>query len=195
MVITPIKSEERSKLGIRPGDTVRVHQKVVERGKTRVQVFEGLVIAAKHGTEPGGTFTVRATVAGVGVEKIFPLYTPLIEKIEIVKRSKVRRAKLYFIREKAAKQVRRQLRNARMMNLSTTDFEEELVPESGEEEQEALSEENNTPEKPSSQKDQGTPETQEETEKEKEEIKKESETPSSQKEEDVSTAEQEKNAA
>jgi len=128
-VISPVKIEVRRKIGVRSGDTVRVHQKVIERGKTRTQVFEGLVIAVKHGTEAGGSFTVRATLSGIGVEKIFPLYTPLIEKIEIVKRSKVRRAKLYFIREKAAKAVRRQLRNARMMNLSTEDIAEEDAAE------------------------------------------------------------------
>lgn len=128
-VITPVKTEERTKLGIRPGDTVRVHQKIVEKGKTRVQMFEGLVIATKHGSEPGATFTVRATLSGVGVEKIFPLFAPFIEKIEIVRRSKVRRAKLYFIREKVAREVRRQLRNMRMVNLSTEDFKEEDKPE------------------------------------------------------------------
>lgn len=128
-VITPVKIEERQKLGIRPGDTVRVHQKIVEKGKTRTQMFEGLVIAMKHGQEPGATFTVRATLSGIGVEKIFPLYAPFIEKIEIVRRSKVRRAKLYFIREKVAREVRRQLRNMRMMNVSTDDFKEEEKPE------------------------------------------------------------------
>jgi len=121
-IITPVKTEERSKLGIRPGDTVRVHQKIVEKGKTRVQVFEGLVLAVKHGAEAGASFTVRATLSGIGVERIFPLYAPFIEKIEIVKRSKVRRAKLYFIREKVAREVKRQLRNMRMMNVSTDDF-------------------------------------------------------------------------
>jgi large subunit ribosomal protein L19 len=110
-VITPVKIQERTQLGIRPGDTVRVHQKVIEKGKTRIQMFEGLVIAVKHGNEAGGTFTVRAQMSGVGVEKIFPLYSPVIDKIEITKRSKVRRAKLYFIREKVAREVRRQLRN------------------------------------------------------------------------------------
>lgn len=124
-IITPVKTEERTKLGIRPGDTVRVHQKIVEKGKTRTQVFEGLVIATKHGKEAGASFTVRATLSGIGVERIFPLYAPFIEKIEIVKRSKVRRAKLYFIREKVAREVRRQLRNMRMMNTSTDDFAEE----------------------------------------------------------------------
>lgn len=124
-VITPVATNERVQLGIRTGDTVRVHQKVVEKGKTRIQVFEGLVIAVKHGTEPGATFTVRATMSGIGVEKIFPLYSPVIEKIEITRRSKVRRAKLYFIREKVAREVRRQLRNMRMMKVSTEDFKEE----------------------------------------------------------------------
>ncbi len=127
-VITPVPTNERASLGIRSGDTVRVHQKVVEKGKTRLQVFEGLVIAVKHGTEPGATFTVRATLSGVGVEKIFPLYSPVIDKIEITKRSKVRRAKLYFIREKVAREVRRQLRNMRMVKISTDDFKKEEAP-------------------------------------------------------------------
>lgn len=127
-VITPISTEERTKLGIRPGDTVRVHQKIVEKGKARTQVFEGLVIAVKHGTEAGASFTVRATLSGIGVERIFPLYAPFIEKIEIVKRSKVRRAKLYFIREKVAREVKRQLRNMRMMGVSTDDFKAEEKP-------------------------------------------------------------------
>jgi len=131
-VITPVSTQERAKLGIRPGDTVRVHQKVIEKGKTRIQMFEGLVIAVKHGAEAGGTFTVRAQMSGVGVEKIFPLYSPVIDKIEITKRSKVRRAKLYFIREKVAREVRRQLRNMRMVNMSTDDFKE-VVPEAVEE--------------------------------------------------------------
>lgn len=131
-VITPVNASGRAKLGIRAGDTVRVTQNIVEMKKgrgtdkkekttknTRKQVFEGLVLSTKHGTESGATFTVRAVLSGVGVEKTFPLYTPAIDSIEIVKRSKVRRAKLYFIREKATKEVRRQLRNARMLNLKS----------------------------------------------------------------------------
>ena len=131
-VITPVNSEGRASLGIRAGDMVRVTQNIIELKKgrgtdkkektiknARKQVFEGLVISTKHGREAGGMFTVRATLSGVGVEKTFPLYSPVIDSVEIVKRSKVRRAKLYFIREKAAKAVRRQLRNARMMNLKS----------------------------------------------------------------------------
>src|SRR3990167_577612 len=113
-VISPVNIEERQKLELRAGDTGRVWQKIVEKGKTRLQAFEGLVLARKHGKEAGATFTVRRMSSGVGVEKIFPLYSPVIEKIEVVKRSKVRRAKLYHIREKAAKEISRQMRNQRM---------------------------------------------------------------------------------
>ena len=95
---------------IQPGWTVKVLQKIKEGGKERVAPFEGLVIARKHGREAGGTFTVRKTVSGVGVEKIFPIYSPTIQKIEIVKKAKVRRAKLYYLREKSRKETRRKLK-------------------------------------------------------------------------------------
>ena len=123
--LSPVNVDERKKIDIRAGDTVRIHQKIQEKGKTRIQIFEGLVLARKHGTEPGATFTVRATLSGVGTEKIFPLYSPLIDKIEVVRRSKVRRAKLYYIREKVAREIRRQLRNMTIVNLSTTSEREE----------------------------------------------------------------------
>lgn len=115
-VISPVNIEERKKLDIRAGDTVKVWQKVQEKDKTRLQVFEGLVLAVKHGKEAGGTFTVRKTASGVGVEKIFPLYSPNVDKIEVVKRSKVRQAKLYHIRDKVAKEIRRQMRNIRKIS-------------------------------------------------------------------------------
>jgi large subunit ribosomal protein L19 len=111
-VISSVNVEARKNLGIRAGDTVRVMQKIQEKGKIRLQAFEGLVLAVKHGTEAGATFTVRKVASGVGVEKILPLYSPMIDQIEIVKRTKVRRAKLYYIREKAAKVIRRSMRNA-----------------------------------------------------------------------------------
>jgi len=88
---------------LRPGDTVRVHQKIQEGDKERIQVFEGLVIARKHHKEVGATFTVRKVISGVGVEKIFPLHSPKIEKIEILRRGKVRRAKLYYLRKAKGK--------------------------------------------------------------------------------------------
>lgn len=125
VTISKVNIENRKEIGIRAGDTVRVSQKIQEKGKTRIQVFEGLVLARKHGNESGATFTVRKVSKGVGVEKIFPLYSPMIDKIEIVRRSKVRRAKLYFIRDKVAREIRKQMRNMRMVNLSTTsDIEE-----------------------------------------------------------------------
>jgi large subunit ribosomal protein L19 len=115
ITVSPVNMQERKALDIRAGDTVRVTQKIPEKGKFRLQIFEGLVLAKKHGTEAGGTFTVRRVLSGVGVEKIFPLYSPMIEKIEVVKRSTVRRAKLYYIREKVAREARRQLRRTRLM--------------------------------------------------------------------------------
>ena len=131
---SPVKIAERKALDIRSGDTVRVWQKIVEKGKTRLQAFEGLVIAVKHGREAGATFTVRRVASGVGVEKIFPLYSPMIDSVETLKRSKVRRAKLYHIREKAAKEIRRQMRNIRALpdNVSS----EEETPEAKVEETE-----------------------------------------------------------
>ncbi len=101
----------RREMDVRTGDTVRVHVKIEEKGKTRIQMFEGLVIATKHGREPGASFTVRKIAHGVGVERIFPLYSPMIDKIEIVRRTNVRRSKLYFIREKVTRDIRRKLRN------------------------------------------------------------------------------------
>lgn len=128
--MSPIKVATRQKLDFRSGDTVRVFQKIQEKGKTRLQVFEGLVLARKHGKEAGATFTVRRVASGVGVEKIFPLYSPMIDKIEVVKRSKVRQSKLYHIREKAAKEIRRQMRNLRLVKNveeEPEELEEEIV--------------------------------------------------------------------
>lgn len=127
IITSPVNMGDRAQIGIRAGDTVRVHQKIKDdKGKTRLQVFEGIVLARKHGDEPGATFTVRKVVDGIGVEKIFPLYSPLIDKIEIVKRSQVRRAKLYYIREKVAREIKRQMRRMRLMTLSSeSDIETE----------------------------------------------------------------------
>ena len=116
---SPVNMEERKNLGIKAGDTVRVHQKIQDKGKTRIQIFEGLVLARKHGNEPGATFTVRKVSSGVGVEKIYPLYSPMIDKLEIVKRAKVRRAKLYYIREKVAREIKRQMRRMSLVSMST----------------------------------------------------------------------------
>lgn len=109
--ISPVDIEARKKIDMRSGDTVRVWQKIQEGDKTRLQAFEGMILAMKHGKENGGTFTVRRVVDNVGVERIFPLYSPSIDSIEIIKRASVRRAKLYYIREKATKELKRHLKS------------------------------------------------------------------------------------
>lgn len=129
---SPVNMEERKNLGIKAGDTVRVHQKIQDKGKTRIQIFEGLVLARKHGNEPGATFTVRKVASGVGVEKIFPLYSPMIDKLEIVKRAKVRRAKLYYIREKVAREIKRQMRRMSLVSMSTESGAEAAAREEAE---------------------------------------------------------------
>ncbi len=119
---------------LKPGDTVRVWQKIEEKGKTRLQAFEGLVLARKHGSEMGGTFTVRKVASGVGVEKIFPVHSPAIDHVDLVKRARMRRAKLYFIREKVARETRRQLRRSRLIKEGDVDLNAtapEVVTEAG----------------------------------------------------------------
>lgn len=88
---------------IKPGQTIRVHQKIKEGEKERIQVFEGLVIARKHGQESGATITVRKTSDGIGVERIYPVFAPIIAKVELVRTGKVRRAKLYHLRQPGAR--------------------------------------------------------------------------------------------
>ncbi len=95
---------------LRSGDTVRVHQKIKEGDKERISAFEGMVIARKHGVGISATFTVRKVVDGIGVERVFPLHSPMIAKVDVLRHSKTRRAKLYFIREKAAREVRRKMK-------------------------------------------------------------------------------------
>ena len=126
--ISPVNTEERKKLDIKAGDTVRVWSKVQEKDKTRLQAFEGLVLARKHGTEAGATFTVRRVASGVGVERIFPLYSPNIDKVELLKRSKTRRSKLYYIRDKAAKEINRKMRKSGTIS-APEEQESELVSE------------------------------------------------------------------
>lgn len=82
----------------KPGFTVKVHQKIKEGDKERIQIFEGLVIARKGGTGANATFTVRKIASGVGVERIYPLHSPNIAKLEVVKQSDARQAKLYYVR-------------------------------------------------------------------------------------------------
>jgi large subunit ribosomal protein L19 len=132
ITISPVNVDDRKKLDLRAGDTVKVWQKIKEGEKTRLQAFDGLVLARKHGTEAGATFTVRKVTSGVGVEKIYPLYSPNIDKIEILRRAKVRRAKLYHIREKAAKEISREMRRVIKLDKktpeATPDIEENATP-------------------------------------------------------------------
>lgn len=101
------KKYEKSRPDLRPGFTVRVHQKVQEGDKERVQIFEGLVISIHRGHTPADvSFTVRRIASGVGVEKVFALHSPLIEKIEVKKVANVRRAKLNFLRGRKGKSAR-----------------------------------------------------------------------------------------
>ena len=120
---SPVDIDARKALDFRAGDTVRVWSKIPEeKGKFRLQAFEGMVLARKHGTESGATFTVRRIASGVGVERIFPLYSPMLDKIEVIKRARARRSKLYYIRTKAEKDVRRKMRSA--INVETEEAAE-----------------------------------------------------------------------
>ena len=92
------------------GWTVRVYQKIKEGDKSRIQAFEGIIIARKHGNEPGGTITVRKVSGGIGVEKTFPLHLPTITKITIVKKTGTRKSKLYYLRKKSAREIRRKMK-------------------------------------------------------------------------------------
>ena len=104
------ESQMKKNPEIRSGDHVKVHQKIKEGDKERIQIFEGIVIAAKHGKGVSGTITVRKVVEGVGVERVFPIHSPLISKIEVVKSSKVRRSKLYYLRQAKGKKAKLKLK-------------------------------------------------------------------------------------
>lgn len=109
--MTPVDITSRKSLDFSTGDVVCVWNKIKEAdGKTRLQAFEGMVLARKHGAEMGATFTVRKVASGVGVERVFPLFSPTIDKIELIRRSRTRRSKLYYVREKALRDVRRKLK-------------------------------------------------------------------------------------
>jgi large subunit ribosomal protein L19 len=108
MNILQLFEEEGRKANIpafQSGDTVRVHVRVVEGEKERIQVFEGVVIARKGGSNRE-TFTVRKISYGMGVERIFPLHSPMIERIDVIRQGRVRRAKLYYLREKKGRAAR-----------------------------------------------------------------------------------------
>ncbi len=140
--LSPVDMVARKKLDFNAGDTVRVWSKISEEKsstkankktekviKFRTQAFEGIVLARKHGTEIGATFTVRRIASGVGVERIFPLYSPMVDKVEILKKAHARRSKLYYIRTKAVKDVRRKLRSVTAQSDIETEVEEKKEAE------------------------------------------------------------------
>lgn len=118
---------------IRPGMIIRLVQKIKEGEKTRNQTIEGLVITKKHGQEIGSMITIRKIVSGVGIEWTIPLNAPQIEKIEIVKESRMRRSKLYYIRNKSQRQTRmklkREIRQAKAIKLPKEEIVEEIAEE------------------------------------------------------------------
>jgi len=116
--------------GIAPGDTVRVSTKIVEGDKERIQVFQGVVIKIKHGGN-GAAYTVRHVAFGIGVERTFPMNSPMVEKVEIVRQGKVRRARLYYLRSLSGKEARRKIKR---VERTARQVGEELLAQAPEEE-------------------------------------------------------------
>lgn len=142
-----VKMKKKSVPQLKPGYTVKVHQKIKEGNKERVQIFEGLIIKINSGYAADKTFTVRRISGGYGVEKIFPLYSPRIEKIEVVKKSKVRRAKLYYMRDRSGKSARLKESFVKKGE-EIVDLEVEMEEEVTETEESPATEEAKAPEKP-----------------------------------------------
>lgn len=113
-----------------PGDTVKVHYRVREGDKERIQVFQGVVIRKHGGTELGATFTVRKVSYGNGVERTFPVHSPLVQKLEVATRGRVRRARLYYLRQRTGKKARIRERawNAKFRDASLTEPEPKPLP-------------------------------------------------------------------
>ena len=112
--LSTVDVDARKALTFKSGDVLKVDTKVKELGgKFRIQSYEGLCLARKHGTEAGATFTVRKLSGDVAVERIFPLYSPAIEKITVVRSNRARKSKIYFVRTKAAKETRKKLKAIR----------------------------------------------------------------------------------
>lgn len=138
---TLVKNQTKNNVpDVRPGQVVRVHERIKEGDKERIQVFEGLVISVKHGKGLNGMFAVRKMARGnVGVERTFPLHLPAIEKIEVLRREKIRRAKLYYVRDQVNKKTKK-----RKTILQSFVFEEE-EPEDDTIEEEVLEQDNSNP--------------------------------------------------
>lgn len=127
---------------LRGGDVVKVFRKIVEGGKERIQMFEGIIIAIKGGQSSSQTITVRKVSNGVGVELVLPLHSPIIDRIEVVKRAKVRRSKLYFMRDRSLKSLKLKYKAlAEFIKPEAKKVEEVATPEVVEEKEEAVAEE------------------------------------------------------
>lgn len=134
MNVIDLLEQEQEKPGapqLRSGDTVRVHVKVVEGTRERIQVFEGVVIAIRHGGGPRTRFTVRRISHGVGVERTFLLHSPRIDKIEVLRHGDVRRAKLFYLREKVGKRARIRERRLPVVSAATTSPTAEATVDAG----------------------------------------------------------------
>ena len=123
------KFSKKNVPNILPGDVVKVYQKIKDGDKERIQIFEGMVLAKKHGEEIGATITVRKVSKGIGIERIFPIHSPLIQKIEVVKRNKTRRAKLYFLRTAKGKRGRLKRKEFDLEGINKMDDGEEVKEE------------------------------------------------------------------
>jgi large subunit ribosomal protein L19 len=164
-LIQKIQKKFQKKVPVfKAGATVRVHQRIKEGGKERIQIFEGLVIAVNSGSGPDKTFTVRKMVGNVGVEKIFPLYSKNITKIQVTKSSDVRRSKLYYMRKRAGK-------SARLKETQLT--EKDVLMEEHEDEEATASQENAEKTEETAAEESGAEEAQKETEEESAEESKE----------------------
>jgi large subunit ribosomal protein L19 len=109
-IVSLVENKKNPKIPeLSPGDTVKVSARIVEGGKERIQVFQGVVIQVRPGG-PGASFTVRHVAFGIGVERTFPYYSPLVEKVEIVRHGKVRRSRLYYLRNLSGRQARRKIK-------------------------------------------------------------------------------------
>jgi len=123
-------------MALKPGMIVKVHQKIKDvnakgEEKERIQLFEGTILAIKHGTEPGATVTVRKISNGVGVEKIFPLHSPVVDKIELVRQMKVKQARPYFLRDykKKLQEVRKEKGAKKIEKVENPVAKKEIVEE------------------------------------------------------------------
>lgn len=128
-----MESRQKTLPELMPGDVVKIHRKIVEAGKERLQIFQGMVIAIKGGQSSSPMITVRKISFGIGVEIVVPLYSPNIDRIEVVKRTRSRRAKLYFVRDKAAKLLSKKLKEVALkLNMTKPPKAEDVIAEAEE---------------------------------------------------------------